>query len=98
MGMFAELNEKLGHHFHPADEHCMITLDKRDLLSLIYQLTKAGKDLETRLEVLEEERKRRIQMELTRIEMMARDMEASNAKLDNMIEATLTNMRRPHVF
>lgn len=98
MGMFAELNEKLGHHFHPADEHCMITLDKRDLLTLIYQLTKAGKDLETRLEVLEEERNRRIQTELTRLEMMARDVEISNAHLDEMIEATLNKFRKPHVI
>lgn len=98
MGMFTELNEKLGHHFHPADEHCMITLDKRDLLTLIYQLTKAGKDLEKRLEVLEEERERRIQTEMARLEMIARDVEITNEHLDEMIETALNNFRRPHGF
>ncbi len=99
MGMFTELNEKLGHHFHPVDERCMITMkDKRDLLALIYQLTKAGKDLETRLEVLEEERERRIQRELANLELAMRDAEASNARIDDMMQTMLNNMRRPHVF
>lgn len=98
MGMFTELNEKLGHHFHPADEHCMITLNKRDLLTLIYQLTKAGKDLEKRLEVLEEERERRIQMELAHLETAMRNIEITNEHLDEMIETTLNNFRRPHGF
>lgn len=98
MGAFTELNKKLGHHFNPVDERCMITLDKRDLLTLIYQLAKAGTELEERLEVLEKERERRIQLELARLEMISRDIETSSAQLDDMIESTLNNMRKPHVF
>ena len=98
MGAFTELNKKLGHHFNPVDERCMITLDKRDLLTLIYQLAKAGTELEERLEVLEKERERRIQMELARLEMISRDIEISNAHLDNTMQTILNDVRRPHVF
>ena len=98
MGTFAELNKKLGHHFNPVDERCMITLDKRDLLTLIYQLAKAGTALEERLEVLEEERERRIQMELAHLETLMRNVEASNTQLDNMMQTMLNDMRRPHVL
>ena len=87
MGTFTELNKKLGHHFSPVDEHCMITLDKPDLLTLIYQLVKAGTALEERLEVLEEERERRIQRELAHLETVMHNIEASNAHLDNMMKS-----------
>lgn len=87
MGTFTELNKKLGHHFSPVDEHCMITLDKPDLLTLIYQLAKAGTALEERLEVLEKERERRIQMELAHLETLMHNIKASNTHLDDMVKS-----------